>query len=425
MLALLIALGGVAAATLIADRLISRPIGYITAIMSHLAEGDLDIELGSPERRDEIGDMSKAVEVFRENAIAKDRAQQALRTSEANYRAIFNAANDGIFVHDLETGAIIDVNERTCELFGYRPEELRQLSIAELSAGDLPYSQDEALEWITTASGRGSQLLEWLARDKMGNEFWTEVNLRRVTIGDAHRLLAVVRDITARKRMQGEIIEAQRMETVGRLAGGISHQFNNALTALGGYARFARESLPEGDPARSDIDTVLKMADRLSDLTRRLLAFSRRQFIQPQESSLNSLVKGLAQTVATLSGDQVAREYDLDPDLWLIHVDPIQIEQVLLNTVVNAGEAMPDGGKLTIRTANVTLKRGQLDAKSAIPPGDFVQLTVTDTGSGMDDETLSHIFEPFFTTKGFAQSNRAWPLGSLRHHQTAWRGYLG
>jgi signal transduction histidine kinase len=197
----------------------------------------------------------------------------------------------------------------------------------------------------------------------------------------------LVEDTTARKELELQLTQSQRMEAVGRLAGGVAHDFNNLLTVIKSYSTILLEAL-EGDARREDVEEIAAAADRAGALTRQLLAFSRRQMMQPRPLHLNVVVTDIEKMLRRLIGEDIALVTQLESDLWLVHADPGQIEQVVMNLAVNARDAMPDGGRLTIETANVERETGS-----------YVMLAITDTGVGMTSDVRAHLFEPFFTTK--------------------------
>jgi PAS domain S-box-containing protein len=211
---------------------------------------------------------------------------------------------------------------------------------------------------------------------------------------------AIVMDITERKRLEAQFLQAQKMESVGQLAGGIAHDFNNLLTAIAGYAEMARDSSPLDDIIRSDLDEILKAADRASSLTRQLLAFARKQNIEPHALNLNELILEIDKLLRRLIGEDIELVMLTAPDLGLIKADPGQIEQVLINLAVNARHAMPAGGKLTIETRNLMLDEDEARQHIGVTPGLYILLAISDSGMGMDHDTQEHLFEPFFTTKG-------------------------
>jgi two-component system, cell cycle sensor histidine kinase and response regulator CckA len=215
-----------------------------------------------------------------------------------------------------------------------------------------------------------------------------------------------IRDVSERKaaeservRLQEQLQQAMKMEAVGRLAGGIAHDFNNLLTAITGHLELMRLDLAATDPVMPSVEAIGKAADSAAALTQQLLAFSRRQIIEPRVLNLNDLVAGLQRMATRLIGEDIAVETKLAPDLEAVKVDPGQFNQVLLNLVVNARDAMPDGGVLVIETSNVDLDEHYCSSHPYLKPGPFVRLAVSDTGCGMTEDVKQHLFEPFFTTK--------------------------
>jgi nitrogen-specific signal transduction histidine kinase len=214
-----------------------------------------------------------------------------------------------------------------------------------------------------------------------------------------YRIAGVVSDVTKSKELEKQYRQAQKMEAVGRLAGGVAHDFNNLLTAIFGYADLLAEDLASDHPGRSDLEEIRTAATRASALTRQLLAFSRQQVLQPVVLSLNDVVADIQKMLQRLLGEDVELHASLAPDLGNVRADAGQIEQVIMNLAVNARDAMPTGGKLTIETANVDLEEEYTKSHSPVLPGRFVMLAVSDSGTGMDEATKAKVFEPFFTTK--------------------------
>jgi signal transduction histidine kinase len=209
----------------------------------------------------------------------------------------------------------------------------------------------------------------------------------------------VVQDITERKHLERQLLQAARMESIGRLAGGVAHDFNNILTGISGLTDIVLKDIPAGSMIHDDLTEVLGLTDRAASLTRQLLAFSRLQSFEPTPSNLNLLIQNTVKMLNRLIGENIELVVDLADDLGPANIDPSRIEQVLMNLAVNARDAMPDGGLLTISTSNTELDDDYAEAHVGVKPGAYVQLMVTDNGSGIDAETQQHIFEPFFTTK--------------------------
>ena len=230
--------------------------------------------------------------------------------------------------------------------------------------------------------------------------------LLRDDAGQPVGMWAIVRDITERKhaeeeraKLESQLIQAQKMESVGRLAGGVAHDFNNMLSVILGYAELIKARLPDGDPFLKDVLAIEKAANHSRDITRQLLAFSRKQIIAPRVMNLNDLIASSRNTLSRLIGEDIDLRFYPGENLWRINFDPAQVEQILINLAVNARDAMPDGGKLTIETANSHLDEAYCLKHLGFKPGQYVFLGVSDDGMGMDKETQSHLFEPFFTTK--------------------------
>jgi two-component system, cell cycle sensor histidine kinase and response regulator CckA len=338
-------------------------------------------------------------------ALLRRQVERELIASEKRFRAIFDSVNEAIILHDVETGGIVDVNRTTVEMFGFSQGELRDGGVGIISVG-APYGADEAVAKLRAAAAGEPQRFEWHCRRRDGGLFWGEVDVRRATLGDVNRLVVLVRDISRRKadeaereRLEQQFRQAQKMESIGRLAGGVAHDFNNLLTAMMGNITLAREDVAPGHPAQERLDEALRAGESAAGLTRQLLAFSRKQMIDPRVVQLNDVVRGVERLLQRLIGEHIELRTVTGAGLWPVRIDPGQFEQVLVNLAVNGRDAMPDGGRLTLATANAALDAEQCASRPWMTPGDFVSLTVTDTGSGMTDEVKTHLFEPFFTTK--------------------------
>jgi signal transduction histidine kinase len=226
-----------------------------------------------------------------------------------------------------------------------------------------------------------------------------EIAVHEIGYGGSQRELVVLMDITDRRHLEDQLRQAQKMETVGMLAGGVAHDFNNLLTIITGYGQLILNKLAPNDPNRQSAEQIMKAGERAAALTKQLLAFSRRRLPQPKVLDLNDLVTGLGTMLQRLIGEDIDLRLVLPPDLGRVNADPGHIEQVLMNLVVNARDAMPNGGVIAIETANTCLDEGQGGPYLAVKPGPYILLAVSDTGTGMDEATQARLFEPFFTTK--------------------------
>lgn len=319
-------------------------------------------------------------------------AEQAVKASAAYHRTILENIGDAIFIADPE-GRYVYVNPRACELTGYGVEELLRLRVTDTYP---PERRDEAAGHVSAVAAGRPIVLERPLLRKDGRIVVVEANARPLSAG---QMLATVRDVTERRELEQKLLQAQKMEAVGRLAGGVAHDFNNMLTAIFGYTDLMSEDLPPDSPMRQDIAEVRKAAQRASGLTRQLLAFSRQQVLEPVVLNANDLIQDFEKMLGRMIGEDVQLRLALASDLGNVRADPGQIQQVLMNLVVNARDAMPTGGHLVIETANADLAEQYVELHQPVVPGRYVMLAVTDTGIGMSADIKTRIFEPFFTTK--------------------------
>jgi PAS domain S-box-containing protein len=332
---------------------------------------------------------------------AHRRATAALRVSEARSRATLEAALDGIITID-QAGRVIAFNPAAEQIFAYRQADVLGHELADLI---VPPSLRDAhrrglAQSVATGEGRlFDRRIEMTAMRADGSEFAVELIITRVVTDGQVCFTGFVRDLTTRKLLEAQFLQAQKVESIGRLAGGIAHDFNNLLTAMAGYTGLARDALPADHPAHSDLEEVQKAAQRAGSLTRQLLAFARKQPIEPHVINLDALLRDMDTLLRRLIGENIDLVIQPTPDLGHVIADPGQIEQVIVNLAVNARDAMPEGGKLTIETRNVTLDTAYAQEHLSVVEGPYILLAVSDTGTGMDAETQSHMFEPFFTTK--------------------------
>ena len=325
------------------------------------------------------------------------RAQEQLRQSEARYRTLVDGVRDVIFALAPD-GTIASLNPAFETITGFPRDEWLGRPFEQLvHSDDLPL----ALELLSgVARGEPRPVNQFRIRTRKGDyrvgEFAATPQYRE---GQLAGILGICRDVTERLSLEQQLRQAQKMEAVGRLAGGVAHDFNNILTAITGYADLLLEDLGTTDRRRDDIAEIRKAAERAAGLTRQLLAFSRQQVMQVRVLDLNDVVADTQNMLGRLLGEDIALVTRLDPALGAVKADPGQLEQVIMNLAVNARDAMPGGGKLTIETANAELDDTYVREHFPARPGSYVMLAVSDTGTGMSDEVQSHLFEPFFTTK--------------------------
>jgi two-component system, cell cycle sensor histidine kinase and response regulator CckA len=328
----------------------------------------------------------------------------APRRSDDKFRLFFQENPQPMWVFDRETLGFLEINEAAVKLYGYSREEFLGMRITDLQPAD----EVPALLEGTPHLHAALQPLEWHHRLKNGQFIDVEMSTREIVYGGSQAVLAVLIDVTRRKQLEAQLLQSQKMEAVGMLAGGIAHDFNNLLTIIGGYSQLLLASLPPTDRNRSAVEQIMKAGERAAALTRQLLAFSRRQVLQPKVLDLNLLVGSLAVMLRRLIGEDIDLRLELARDLGQVNADAGQIEQVIMNLAVNSRDAMPKGGTLTIQTANVELDENYMATHTRVKPGSYVMLAVSDTGFGMDAQTRSRLFEPFFTTK---QQGRGTGLG--------------
>jgi len=519
-------------AWLIGKRSIADRITLLENATRDLARGDLQIKISDLVVGGELGGLGQTFDTMARQLAARE---QALVNSEKSYRTIFNATKDAIFVHDAESGNTLETNKTAEELYGYTRDELVHLTVQHLSQGEPPYSSVEAMHWIQKTLRDGTQHFEWLAKRKNGECFWVEVVLSAADISGKGRVLAVVRDITERKKteeeqqklvsviemsrdfisiadltgrilyinaaglklvgldspedcrkkvisdflmeadhimlekellpatfetgtwigelvlrhfttrmpipvdmnafiikdrksgkpiaianisrditerkhveeekqkLQAQLVQSQKMESIGQLAGGIAHDFNNILAAIIGYGNVMQMKMKGDDPSRLYLDQILASAERAANLTQSLLAFSRKQVINPMDIDLNDIIRKVEKFLSRIIGEDIEMRLTLSPERLTVFADLSQLEQVLLNLATNARDVMPNGGQLIIETMRVEFDDEHIRRQGYGKPGPHALLSISDTGAGIDARIQEKIFEPFFTTKEFGR----------------------
>src|SRR5213083_2520251 len=334
-------------------------------------------------------------------ALERARERQALRRHERLVREIIDANPSLIFVKDWD-GRFVLVNQATAEIYGTTVDSLVGKTDADFNPDAEEVAHFLRDDREVMASGHPKLISEEpVTNPHTAQTRWfqtTKLPLR-LPGEDALTMLGVATEITERKRLEEQLLQSQKMEAVGQLAGGVAHDFNNILTAIVGYTDLLAAELASNVRQLEDLEEIRKAARRAAALTRQLLAFSRKQVLEPRIIDVNAVVLNLDKMLRSLISENIELKTDLADNLGAARADPNQIEQVIMNLAINARDAMPDGGTVTIETGNVTLDDAYAGQHVSVIPGEYVMLAVSDTGCGMDAKTQSRIFEPFFTTK--------------------------
>jgi PAS domain S-box-containing protein len=365
-----------------------------------MKRGAADYVIKTPKHIQRLPQTIHAVLEKQHLHIEYERARAALEAEHNLLRALIDSIPDLIYVKDVMSRFVL-INTALARFYGmaapdeivgktdldFLPHELAARYYAEeqaiLQSGELLINREEM---VVNQVGK----TRWLLTSKM--PLWNSE-------GQIAGLIGLGRDITDYKNIEAQLLQSQKMESVGRLASGIAHDFNNLLTALAGYAELALDALPSNEPARADLIEIRKLTKRAAGLTRQLLAFARKQIIEPRVINVNDLLLEIDQLLRPLISEDIERVMRLSPDLWDTRADPVQIEQVVVNMAINARDAMPNGGKLMIETANIQLDNAYTLGQSGVTASEYVLLSISDTGTGMDVAVQAHLFEPFFTTK--------------------------
>jgi PAS domain S-box-containing protein len=379
----------------------SRPLMVIAAVARDIAGGDWSRTVparGSAEATtmaNAFNDMTRSL---------RDQSER-LKASYLRFSTVTQSARDAIISTDAR-GDITFWNRSAEATFGYTETEVLGRPITMLIADPDRAAYKAALPEPKANDLALGHIIEVTGLRKDGGRFPSEFSLAALNVDGGTAFTAVVRDVLERQQSQDtlrqreeQLRQAQKMEAIGRLAGGVAHDFNNLLMAIHGYAEMLVQNLAEGDERRVDAEEIIKAADRAAGLTKQLLAFSSRQVITQQAVALDQLVPNMQNMLQRLIGPEIHITTEVWPDLTPVLADTTQVEQILVNLVINARDAMPRGGKISIELRNIEIDKFGVAAHPALQPGDYVEMSVSDTGTGMDAETISRIFEPFFTTK--------------------------
>ena len=381
-------------------RRIGRKATLVFEQQQMLEDQAVELEEQAAELEEQAVELEQQVEESQALARDLEESSETVRAAERRYRSVVEHASDLVAVLDSD-GHFSYASPASERILGIAPAELTGTDPLDLvHPEDLPRAQ----EMLADMRRSPDRLVATQLRSRHADGSWRVVELRGVNLLDDPAVGGMVfntRDLTEQHQLEAQLLQAQKMEAVGRLAGGIAHDFNNMLTAIKSYSQLALDELEEGAPVRDDVREIDRAADRAAALTRQLLAFSRQQVLRPRVLDLNETVEGLESMLRRLLMEDVTLEVRLDPEIGQVEADPGQIEQVLMNLVVNARDAMPHGGQLTVGTSNVVIEEDtRLEYGSSVfAAGRYVVLAVSDTGAGMDRETQAKIFDPFFTTK--------------------------
>ena len=326
----------------------------------------------------------------------RKKAEATVRESERQYRLLFESNPIPMWVYDLETLRFLEVNDAAINHYGYSRDEFIAMKITDIRSKE---ESELLLKEVAAIEGPMSGAKVWRHRKKDGREIFVEVTAHSLDFEGHDARLVLANDISERQVLEDQLRQAQKMEAIGVLAGGIAHDFNNLLTVINGYADLILLGAPEDSPFLRNLQDIREAGERAADLTRQLLAFSRKQVLDPKILDLAAVVSNLERMLKRIIGENIDFRTIVDEDLRHVNADPGQIEQILMNLVVNARDAMPHGGKLTIEVHNVELDDEYARRHISVKPGRYVMLAVSDTGTGMDEATKQRIFEPFFSTK--------------------------
>jgi hypothetical protein len=369
--------------------LISGTVGEDVAVEA-MKHGATDFLL-----KDRIGRLGPAVSRALQEAEehrAHNRVEDARRVLEARYRTLFDYAPDGIVIADASS-YYLDANASVCRMLGYTHDEFIRLHASNIV---IQAEVEHIVPALNTIKARSDYHRDWQFRRKDGSVFTAEVIATAMPDGN---LLGMIRDVTERKQLESQLIAAQKMEVIGHLASGISHDFNNILGVIIGYNDMMMPELAPDSLSHKCADEIRHAAERAAALTRQLLLFSRKQAVQPVVLDLHEVIEGMDKMLRRLVDENVELTIVPEKETGRIKADSGLVGQLLMNLVVNARDAMPNGGRLKIEATNATLDEEYARTHADAAPGDYVMLAITDTGSGMTDEVKLHLFEAFFTTK--------------------------
>jgi two-component system, cell cycle sensor histidine kinase and response regulator CckA len=372
-----------------------RPMGEGRDLSIRRKDGvDVPVEIGLSSFKS--GDETYVVAVVAD-ITARKRSEEALANSMSNLQELVAASPLATMMLDLD-GRVMLWSPAAEDLFGWRANEVLGRVLPHVPPSELPEVRE-----VLRRVGRGEVIsgMELRRQNKEGRSIQAELYAapQRDAAGHIIGVIEQMADITTRRQVEEALLQTQKMESIGRLAGGVAHDFNNMLTAISGFAQLLIQDLPPGTQEHENAEAIRRAASQAASLTQQLLAFSRRQVLQPRILDPNETVRGMEPMLRRLIGENVDLGIHLHSSEGRIRADPAQLEQIVLNLTVNARDAMPNGGRLTIETGRAVFDTAYTAEHFAVNPGDYLMLAVSDTGIGMDRATRAHVFEPFFTTK--------------------------
>jgi two-component system, cell cycle sensor histidine kinase and response regulator CckA len=388
-----------------------RPVEEIPKLHSHLADAKPSTLLSTNSRHLRKDGVEINVEIaayrFLQNnrllslvssvdVTERVRAEKALRASEESYRTLYEHNHAAVF--HTSGGRLLDCNDAMCRMLGYTRQEFENLDLRHLYKD--PEKRDEGRRLLQRDGKITNYQVELLRKDGEVVSVLANLNILHEPASKDIVLTGVMIDITEVRELQMQLAQSQKLEAVGQLTGGIAHDFNNLLMIINSYSELLLDKMNTSDQLRRPVEQILAAGGRAAALTRQLLAFSRKQHMAPIELQLETLVNGLSELLKRLIGEDIDLRTSCTEKLWAVRADPSQVEQVILNLVVNARDAMPNGGRIVISTANVVFDSEFVASNSGAQLGDHVALSVADSGTGISPELQARVFEPFFTTKG-------------------------
>ncbi len=370
-------------------------VQHFETVRLHKDRRPLVVSLTISPIRDTQGVIQGASTIARDMT-AQRKAQQSLAESEQRYRLLFDSNPQPMWVYDQATLAFLAVNDTAVQSYGFTREEFLGMTLRDIRPKeDIPKLLEATAVPPTELNREGP----WRHRKKNGEVITVEIAEHPLVFGDRPGCLVMASDVTERIRLEEQFRQAQRLESVGRLAGGVAHDFNNLLTVINGYAEMLLEDAAVTGASTDELTEIRKAGERAAGLTQQLLAFSRRQTVQVSAININTVVTDTEKLLRRLIGEDVELVTRLTSDLGCILADPGQIQQIIMNLAINSRDAMPEGGTLIIETSNVNLDESYRAQHPGVTPGPHIMLAITDTGVGMSPEITARIFEPFFTTK--------------------------